>query len=212
MTFSRLLVLAGVAAVFGLSGCSSRVEPTSSPSPSAGQDRSAPDTTATVPPETTSTSTFPESVTNPGGPSTGVEDEVVRRYVEFWEARRQANKGVPNPTDAGLAELATGEQLAVVIRETQHNLENGLAFEERKMPARIRHVRVVEIVGDRARVQECVVDDDLIVRSSSGEIVDDTIATHNVMADLERIEGAWRVSSVRLVQRWEGVDGCALAS
>jgi hypothetical protein len=61
-------------------------------------------------------------------------------------------------------------------------------------------------------VLECVVDDALVIRRATGAVTDDTVATHNVLADLERIDGAWRVSAVRLVQRWEGVAGCALVS
>lgn len=44
----------------------------------------------------------------------------------------------------------------------------------------------------------------------TGEVVNDAVATHNVRGELVRLDGAWKVSSTRLVQRWEGVAGCAL--
>jgi hypothetical protein len=61
-------------------------------------------------------------------------------------------------------------------------------------------------------VQECVVADGVIIRRDSGEVVNEEVATHNVRGELVRVDGVWRVSSARLVQRWEGVAGCALAS
>ena len=71
---------------------------------------------------------------------------------------------------------------------------------------------MIEIDGDRAVVQECVVDDLVVVRRDGGAIVNDTIATHNVRGELQKVDGVWRVSEARLVQRWEGVAGCALDS
>ena len=71
---------------------------------------------------------------------------------------------------------------------------------------------VLEVDGDHAVVQECVVVDGVIVRRDSGEIVNDDVATHNTRGELVRVDGVWKVSSARLIQRWEGVAGCALDS
>ncbi|HRW42149.1 MAG TPA: hypothetical protein P5193_11430, partial [Microthrixaceae bacterium] len=66
--------------------------------------------------------------------------------------------------------------------------------------------------GDRAVVQECVVDDGLVVSRDTGEVVDDSVSTHNVQAEMLRVDGVWKVSEARLLQQFEGVAGCALAS
>ena len=71
---------------------------------------------------------------------------------------------------------------------------------------------MIEIDGDRAVVQECVVSDGVVVRRDTGEVVNDEVNTHNVQAELTRVDGVWKVSSARLLQRFEGVAGCALAS
>jgi hypothetical protein len=73
-------------------------------------------------------------------------------------------------------------------------------------------VTVVSVDGDLAVVQECFVDDAVVYRRSTGEVVNDGVATHNVRGELRRANGVWRVSYTRLAQRWEGVDGCALVS
>ena len=141
-----------------------------------------------------------------------LESEIVSRYLGFWGARVAANRDVPNPDDPGLRDFATGDQLERVVAETRTNLERGLAFRPAASPTGIQRVTVVEVAGDHAVVQECVVADGVIVRRDTGEIVDDTVATHNVRGELVRMNGAWKVSSTQLVQRWKGVAGCARAS
>ncbi len=152
------------------------------------------------------------NVTSTTGAPSSPEQEVIDRYIAYWEARFAANSGTPNPDDPALREYATGAQLDAVIAETQSNLDNGLALQRRDDPASIRRVTVVSIEGDRAVVQECFVDDGLVVRRDTGEAVNDAIATHNVRGELDRVDGSWRVSEARLIQRWEGVAGCAAGS
>lgn len=158
---------------------------------------------------TSSTSTTaPRSAASaPQGSS--LEDEIIARYVGFWDARFAANTGVPNPDDPALREFATGEQLETVISETRANLERGLAFRRAANPSDVQQVSVIEVNGDRAVVQECVVADGVIIRRDTGEVVNDDIATHSVRGELVRLDGVWKVSSAQLVQRWEGVAGCA---
>lgn len=137
---------------------------------------------------------------------------MIDRYVGYWDARFAANSGTPNPQDPALAEYAVDPQLAAVRAETQKNLDDGVAFRQRKDPANFRRVDVVSVAGDKAVVQECFVDDGLVVRRSDGAVVNDNVATHSVKGDLVRVDGTWRLAKAQLVQRWEGVAGCARAS
>lgn len=162
---------------------------------------------------TTSSTTTTEAssaTSTPVGKS--VEDEIIARYLGFWDARFAANSGVPNPDDPALREFATGEQLETVVNETRDNLAQGLAFRRAASPSDIQRVTVIGIDGDHAVVQECVVADGVIVRRSTGEVVNDDVATHSVRGELLRVDGVWKVSSAHLIQRWEGVAGCARAS
>jgi hypothetical protein len=162
------------------------------------------DTTITEPPaSTTATTEVPEEFDS-------VEEEIVARYEGYWDARFAANSP-PNPDDAALREYATGEQLDHVIAETQANLDAGMEFRRADDPVALQEVRVVSLDGDTAVVQECVVNDAVIVRSATGAVVDDAVATYNVRGDMLRVDGEWRLAAARRVQRWEGVAGCALA-
>lgn len=169
-------------------------------------------TTGSTTSTTSSTASTTEGTTATTAPGTTPEQEVIDRYVGYWNARFTANEGTPDPNDPALREFATGEQLDAVIAETQTNLDEGLAFQRPAEPHNIQRITVIEIEGDHAVVQECVVSDGVIVRRDTGEVVNDEVNTHNVQAELTRVDGVWKVSSARLLQRFEGVSGCALAS
>ncbi len=190
---------------------------------SCGDDGEAsPASTTTTEASTSSTesttSTTSETTTAAGAstattaPGTSAEQEVIDQYIGYWNARFEANSGTPDPNDPALREYATGEQLDTVIAETQSNLDQGLAFQRAPEPHNIQRVTVVEIEGDHAVVQECVVADGIVVRRDTGEVVNDEVNTHNVQAEMTRVDGVWKVSAARLLQRFEGVAGCALAS
>lgn len=139
------------------------------------------------------------------------EDEIAARYRAFWEARFEANQAPPNPDHPGLREYATGAQLENVIAETTRNRDQGLAFRRAEDSVGTTRVRIGEVQGDEATVRECVVDDGVVYRIATGEVVDDAVSTQNVRATMRRVEGKWKLAAAQLLQEWEGVAGCALA-
>lgn len=199
-----------VALVLALAGCSDDDSDTAASSTTAADRTSTTASTSSTSRDTTTTTTEATPVTT--APGTTAEQEVIDRYVGYWNARFNANAGVPNPDDPALRDFATGRQLDAVVAETQSNLDSGVAFERAAEPHNIQRITVVEIDGDRAVVQECVVDDGLVVSRDTGEVVDDSVSTHNVQAEMLRVDGVWKVSEARLLQQFEGVAGCALAS
>lgn len=202
------LLAAAVLLLVGGAACSNN--DSAAPSTTTTEANRTSTTTATTGSTTTSEpTTSSSSSTAPAGQT--VDDEIIARYIGYWDARFTANSGTPNPDDPALRDYATGAQLDAVIAETQANLDQGLAFRRAANPAGIQRVEVAQIDGDRAVVQECVVSDGVIIRRDSGDVVNDEVATHNVRAELLRVDGVWRVSSAQLIQRWEGVAGCALA-
>jgi len=179
-------------ALVSLAGCNDSGKPTAAPT----------STTRSVP--TTGTSTT-SSVTE--GPAA----EIVARYKMFWQVRFEANQPPPNPDLPGLADYATGQQLDKVRTETRDNLQQGLAVRHGPSSGARSSVKVLDVAGDEATVQECVVDDGVRYRFSSGEVVDDSVSTHSVRATMERVDGAWKLAAARLLQEWKGVAGCALS-
>jgi len=189
--------------------------------PDSPPDNSPPASTTTTADVTDSSAattlappTSPPPTTVPGEVFESVEEEIAARYVGFWDARFVVNSAdaVGEPSDPRLAEYATGAQLEQVMADTQRFAEQGLRLARPPQPADFRQVEVVSIDGDTAMVQECYVDDGLLVDRTTGDVVNDAVSTHNVSATMHRIDGVWKVEAARLIQRWEGVEGCALAS
>lgn len=141
-----------------------------------------------------------------------VAAEIVDRYKRFWEARFEANQAPPNPQLPALREYATGQQLDNVVAETRRNLQEGLALRRPEKPVARSSVKVVRIEGDVAMLQECAVDDGVVYRYGTGDLVNAAVATHSVEATMRKVDGVWKLAAARLVQRWEGVAGCALSA
>lgn len=203
------IAVTAAALVLAMVGCSN--DDAAAPSTSTSAETS---TTTGSTDSTTSSSTTAEndstSSTEPNSES--LEEEIIARYIGYWEARLEANTGTPNPDDPALREFATGEQLAAVIAETKANLDQGLAIRLPDDPADIQQVTVIEVEGDGAVVQECVVSDEVLFDRGTGEVVNDMVATHSVRGELLFVDGEWRVASAQLIQRWEGVAGCVRES
>lgn len=206
-----LAMLATAALVIALVGCSDD-EPSAATTTTTSATSSTESTSSTTTTDRTSTSTSSTTPAPTTAPGTTPEQEVIDRYIGYWNARFEANSGTPDPEHPALAQFATGAQLDAVVEETQSNLDDGLAIKQADDPHDFQQVTVVELEGDRAVVQECVVSDEVIFRRDSGEVVNDVVATHNVRGELQRVDGVWKVSSARLLQRFEGVAACALGS
>lgn len=159
---------------------------------------------------TSSTTTTPDA-TGTSAAAGGVEAEITARYLAFWEARFAANQDPPNPDDPKLAELATGEQLENVVAETRRRRDDGLALRRPGNSISEHDVAVRAVDGDVASLQDCAVNDGIIYRVATGEIVNDDVVTQSVSATMRRVDGEWKLERATLVQEWQGVAGCALA-
>lgn len=151
----------------------------------------------------------PTSTTSTTAPS--LEEQLVERYQAFWDARHQASRDPVDPDHPGLREYATGEQLKQVLDEVRQRAEQGIAFRRPDSSVARSKVRVTEVSTDEATLQECVVDDTVVYRIATEEVVDDDVMTYNVEATMRRTDGRWKLASARRLQQWEGVAGCALA-
>lgn len=182
-----------------------------------GGEIAEPASTTSSPPtteESTTSSTSSTSTTtysNPASSDEPEDQEVVDRYLGFWDARLAANEAPPNPDDPALAEFATGAQLENVVAETRKRAEDGLALRSAD-PSRTSHdVTVIDRTGDRAELQDCFVNDGIVYRSDTDEVIDDSIVTRSVSAVMVLVDGVWKLERATVVQEWEGIAGCALA-
>ena len=168
-------------------------------------------TTSRAPTTASTTSTSTTTPTSPSGAHQPEERDLVERYVGFWDARLAANEAPPNPDDPALPEFATGPQLDNVVAETRRRLDDGLALRSADPSETSHDVTVIRQTGDRAELQDCFVNDGIVYRTDTGEVVDDSVVTRSVSADMVLVDGVWKLERATVVQQWEGIAGCALA-
>lgn len=140
-----------------------------------------------------------------------VEKLLIDRYLSFWESRQLANQAPPNPDHPSLSEYATGAQLENVISETRRRRDDGLAIRTPDNSVSRHDVRVIESSDTEATLQDCSVNDGVIYRVATGEVVNDDVVTQSIRATMRVVDGQWKLERATLVQEWPGVAGCALA-
>ena len=96
--------------------------------------------------------------------------------------------------------------------ETQQRLDDGLALRPADQPATDHRVHVVSVTADRAELQDCFVNDGVVYRVETGEVVDEAVVTRSVSASMAIVGGVWKLERATVIQEWEGVAGCALDS
>ena len=166
--------------------------------------------TAAAPSSTLSTAVTSSSSTNPTTSTTADPAvEIVSRYKQFWEVRFEVNRTPVNPADPRLAQFATGKQLDNVVTETRQRLNQGLAVRRPEPSASKNRVKVVQVVGDTASLQDCATNDGIVYRVATGQVLDDGVVTRSVEATMRRVDGVWRLADSRVIQEWKGVAGCA---
>lgn len=97
----RLLVALVIALVVGAVGCSDDDSASTSTTSEPGRSSTSASTTTTVAAAEVTTSS---TSTTPVGAS--VEDEIIARYIGYWNARFAANSDTPNPNDPGVARVS----------------------------------------------------------------------------------------------------------
>lgn len=204
---SRLGV--AIVAVLLVAGCSGDDDALPDPPSTSDSVSTTSATTTTTDGGGTTSTTDSTPATEPGDPEAGV---VLDRYLQFWEARFEANNDPVNPDDPRLTALAADAQLMNVTDETKRRAADGLALRRADKSLTERRPTIVSINGDEATIQDCAVNDDVLYRVATGEVVDDSVVTRSVSATMRRIGGEWKLVSSREVQKWEGVSGCALSS
>lgn len=160
---------------------------------------------------TTTTVSDPTTTTTNNGQRTRAERReaaVLAAYNGYWRSILAANDP-PNQDYPGLRRFATGDAYRSVFDAAQANRLTGRAL---RLPANSQYshdVRLESADADAASVRDCAVDDGLVVDLRTGEVLNDTISTTLIRADLLRQDGRWLVATTAVEQRWEGVAGCA---
>ena len=153
--------------------------------------------------ETSTTTSSTESPPTTAAPSP--EDEVEAAYLAYWDmaARLSAD---PNPDDPEIAQRAVDPALSTMV-DTLSTLR-AQGEEVHPGPQYRRVVTDVQLDRDTATLRDCTVDDSARLVAASGETIGENLSTLLVEATLLRSSGAWLVSEIEVIERWDGVQEC----
>lgn len=139
------------------------------------------------------------------------QDKVVAdAYLAYEEAFKQAAQ-IPDPAWPGLAETATGSLLGKTVDQLRAWEASGRVVRYPPGTVRILRATTVEINGRTATVQACAADGGQVVTADTGMVVNGDVVTR-----LQRVtlilddQDRWKVSEIKVEERWEGVAGCAV--
>jgi hypothetical protein len=181
-----------------------------------GEDTGGPlpaGTTAAPPrPPTTSASASsdPAGTTSTPPPTTdraAEEAAILAAYQGYWDTWLAANNP-PDPNHPDLERYATGEALRSVRSTIAGHRSMDIALRAADK-SEARHLpRVQSVSGGAASVLDCALDDGVTFRWSSGEVLEDSVYTYALRAEMTEEEGVWRVAHVFKTDQWLGRHEC----
>jgi hypothetical protein len=149
------------------------------------------------------TSTTRATTTTTPDPKTAV----LAAYQRFWQVWLEANNP-PNPNDPRLAEVDTGAQLSLDRAAIRKNLADGIAF-RKASPSRADHrIAMISLSANRALLQDCSLDDGIVIDRSSGSVVNADVLTYLWKVTLVKKGGQWKVEDNTKVRKWPGANDC----
>ncbi len=170
------LSAAAVAGVLLIVGCA---ESGAQPPPLA--ETAAP----AAPPPTSTPSPTPTSSPTPSTP----KQEVAAAYTTFLGAVAES-MALRDPNYPRLAELAVGDGLLNGKARAMGLIDLGTTADGRFIPA----IQRLEVKGDRAELVDCYRKDFTYREAQSGKVLDEGGSRFKLLATLQRMNGAWKVT------------------
>ena len=187
----RKTAVAAVAIALLAAGCGGSGEPT------AVGEVPAPSTTAATAPTSTTLG------------RAEIEQAVLDAYLASWDAYTAASDPA-DPEFPGLAETSTGPALERAQEQLAAYQFTGRVGRYPQGSIAEHRAEVVSVGGDEATVRDCNIDDGQLVIAATGEVVNDLVATVLFEGSMVVEDGRWKLGSLKVIEKWEGVTGCAV--
>lgn len=187
----RRMATAAVAVALLVAGCGGSAEPAA-----VGQ----------VPPPDTTAPTAPTSTTLSRAE---VEQAVLDAYLANWDAYTAASDPA-DPEFPGVAETRTGPALERAQEQLAAYQFTGRVGRYPQGSIGEHRAEVVSVGGDEATVRDCNIDDGQLVVAATGEVVNDLVATVLFEGSMVVEDGRWKLRSLKVIEKWDGVAGCAV--
>lgn len=180
-------------AAFVASACSG-ASTTAETTASTGRDASAPVPVPVATSEVRSAST--------------THDRVLAAVDGFGRSTLTVNDP-PDESHPDLARFRMGDVLVNARTAVAQNQRLGIAY---RLPGDTEYqhtATIVQATDVRALVHDCVVDRAQQVALADGQVLNSSVATKLFETTLVVSDGVWKVAENALLERWEGIAGCA---
>lgn len=118
----------------------------------------------------------------------------------------------PRPDHPDLAAYRTGEVLARAVASVQQNQRLGLGYRLADEAPYAHEATIAHLDEGAAVARNCVVDGAQLVSQADGRVLNDAVVTKLFETTLVAVDGRWKVADNVVLERWEGVAGCAASS
>jgi hypothetical protein len=158
---------------------------------------------------TTATTTTVRATTLPPKDATAMAfDEVQAAYDKFSRERLSLLQN-PVVDDVRINAIAVDPYRAILRDRLASYVQEGLAVRF-PSPSTTREWSRVTGVGDEAAdVEQCLIDDSFLVTVATGQRAKEGAATLFRAVRMKRVKGEWKVSDYDVLDKWEGIAGCA---
>ena len=163
-----------------------------------GQEADEGDPTTTAPDEDPSTD-------DPTTTAPSVEAEVEAAYLAYWEMNERL-AGAPDPTDPEIERLSMGSAKDRLVSGITGFVTKGQTV--RFNDAYAHEILSIDLMGDKAQLRDCYVDDATVLDADSGEEIESATSTLYLAATLTLTPEGWKVSRVERLNLWDGVRPC----
>jgi len=138
------------------------------------------------------------------------DEEAVRKVAEEWAEASVRLLKEPNPADPALERFLAGEMLDRFREDIARRDREGLISRSPERPRTSHRIDAVVVKNDEATLRECFVDDLVLTKRATGEVLNDEVATYETRTTARRSSNGWKLVK-RDGTRMEGVTGCAEA-
>ncbi len=174
------------------------------------------DTTSpvTVPDDGSSTTTPTTSTTTPPEPAEDPDAEtrqaIEQAYFDQWDAFIEILSD-PDPANPLIDQHFAGASKDALLDTISMDIAEGVVTRPPEDPSDFQPgIESLELVDSTtATVIECTIDGLVVERRDTGEVVNDRVSIVRLQNRFELIDGRWKVSSTKLIERLEGSDTCA---
>jgi hypothetical protein len=151
--------------------------------------------------------TPPPSSSQESRPSDTADIASIREVELAWHQASSRLSEHPNPDDSALARYLADPLLGEIETTLRQRAQSGLIGQPARPSRASFRIVNVAAAGSRATVRACEVNDGVLIRRATGQVVDDRVDTIAITDSAKKTNGRWRLTSESRITS-EGIVRC----